>query len=855
MSSRFLSLDSEVVSDPEAVGKAGAVVGQKLSTSMPERPGNVLAAPSDATVSGSLSGVEAADVIAIELVAGRTYSFAYRGTALGGIEDPYLLLFDPAEFYVTEDDDGGAGRSSLITYTATATGTHYLHATSSYTHAGADPSVDAGNYTVDIWEQDPAKDASDSYLSSELLTPGQTAFGYLDDDYDIDMYKIVTEAGKTYSLTYAGGVSDVADFNDYFPGENSGIVVVFDSGLRNVAEGLGLETELTFLAEISGTYYVEVSPFGRLGGYTLDVSELEPANLDPLKTIDSVTADNVPVVDVDGVPTVYVYFAPAGENFGEVGDDHITPLETFGWRQFQISGVMSALSQYEKVLGLNYEITTDENQATFRLLTFESQLQDTLFYPQDSGFGSRQGIGKFNLLNDGFTQPASMQRGGYGYATLLQEFGRAHGLVPPHQNDGGSPIMLGVTGPESLGIYDLNQGIYTVMSNHEGWATNPASEQPLTPATIGYGWSGSLGAFDIAVLQSRYGVHANATGNSFYTLKDTDAVGTFFETIWDTGGIDTIRYIGAKDVHIDLLAATLDYTPTGGGVVSYVESLHGGYTIANGVVIENAIGGSGEDVLIGNAANNTLNGNAGDDTLIGREGNDRLFGLAGNDLLEGGDGDDQLRGGDGNDVIYGGSGNDTLRGGAGFDILEGGDGDDKLLGEQDDNQIIGGNGRDTVYGAGGDDVVDGGADADSLGGGDGDDVIAGGDGSDVISGSAGNDILTGGAGADSIYGGAGSDYFVFEDADESTPAARDVIRDFSRSQGDLIDLSGINSGASGGAFTLVSAFSGSAGELVISKYGSLQVISGDLNGDSITDFSVLVSVVGGGSLLPADVAL
>ena len=29
-------------------------------------------------------------------------------------------------------------------------------------------------------------------------------------------------------------------------------------------------------------------------------------------------------VDVDGVPTAYVYFGAAGENFGEIADDGVT---------------------------------------------------------------------------------------------------------------------------------------------------------------------------------------------------------------------------------------------------------------------------------------------------------------------------------------------------------------------------------------------------------------------------------------------------------------------------------------------------------------------------------------------------
>ncbi len=61
--------------------------------------------------------------------------------------------------------------------------------------------------------------------------------------------------------------------------------------------------------------------------------------------------------------------------------------------------------------------------------------------------------------------------------------------------------------------------------------------------------------------------------------------------------------------------------------------LKGGYYIASGVVIENAIGGSGNDRLIGNSASNLLSGNDGNDTLVVQDD--------GNDVLRGGSGDDK----------------------------------------------------------------------------------------------------------------------------------------------------------------------------------------------------------------------
>lgn len=658
------SADGDLI-DRKATGREHAISVAASST-----PSSVIAASADTSLAGSLSGTEAYDLIGVDLVAGQTYSFSYRGTAVGGIEDPYLALFDPTlSTVLREDDDGGAGRGSLITFTAQTTGRHYLYATSWYTLEYGDPSLDTGSYTVNIWSPDPAKDAPSTFAGAETITTG-TTYGYLDSGTDVDTYRIVAEAGKLYSFGYAGGIAGAAELGNPAEGENIGVLSLYDANGTLISSAVNYETGLTFFAEDAGTYYLKVSPYDSslTGGYTLDFNTLNPADYDPLDAIDWRNADNVPFVNVNGTPTAYVYFAPAGENFGETGDDG-GPMVTYGWKQFQIDGVMNALGEFEKILGVNYEVTTDVSKATFRLVTTESTEYGAYFYPRDPSYGTQQGIGAFNLLSGGFTIPASLQQGGYSYAVILHEFGHAHGLAHPHDNGGGSDVMLGVTGADSLGVYDLNQGVYTVMSYNDGWQTNPDGPQPYTRATIGYGWSGSLSAFDIAQLQERYGVHDLNTGNTTYTLDKVNGTGTYFETIWDTGGTDTILYGGTSDAHIDLLAATLDYTPTGGGVVSYVTGIKGGYTIANGVVIENATGGSGNDSLIGNSADNVLKGNGGNDTLLGRDGNDTLRGDDGNDTLYGGDGDDTLLGGAGVDILIGGAGSDRMTGGAGKDIF------------------------------------------------------------------------------------------------------------------------------------------------------------------------------------------
>jgi serralysin len=251
-----------------------------------------------------------------------------------------------------------------------------------------------------------------------------------------------------------------------------------------------------------------------------------------------------------------------------------------------------------------------------------------------------------------------LNKGGYDYITWLHEIGHAMGLAHPHDTGGGSSIYPGVTGPfGSLGQGDLNQGIFTTMSYNDGWSYF-AAYMPKQ-----YGWQGTMMAFDVAAMQYLYGAnYSTATGSNAYVLGDAAAVGASYQCIWDAGGYDQIYYGGSYGAFIDLRAATLD--PAGsygaGGFISYLFTplAYTAFTIANGVTIEQAYSGSGNDTLVGNDSANNLYSNGGSDTV---------YGLGGNDFVWAGTGNDVVYGGTGNDSIYGVGGNDYLIGDAGSD--------------------------------------------------------------------------------------------------------------------------------------------------------------------------------------------
>ena len=228
------------------------------------------------------------------------------------------------------------------------------------------------------------------------------------------------------------------------------------------------------------------------------------------------------------------------------------------------------------------------------------------YYPTGSLY---DGGGDIYLSNSSTTN-ASPTPGSYGYLTILHEIGHAIGLKHPGNYNatggGGEAPYL----PSAEDNYR-----YTIMSYNRhpslglnGLATGPA-------------------LYDIAAVQYLYGANtATRIGDDRYAFaSNTVAVS---QAIWDAGGTDTIDAGGqASAVTIDLTAGAFSSIGPNGSGGRAVDNV----AIAAGVTIENAVGGSGNDILIGNSANNLLTGGAGDDTLTGGAGDDTLQGGGGTD--------------------------------------------------------------------------------------------------------------------------------------------------------------------------------------------------------------------------------
>ncbi len=227
--------------------------------------------------------------------------------------------------------------------------------------------------------------------------------------------------------------------------------------------------------------------------------------------------------------------------------------------------------------------------------------------------------------------------GTIGSEVLIHEIGHTLGLKHPFDtlrdpdNDNRLPPNLDNISMTMMS-YDVAAGIGDTGEN--------ISIYPTTPMSL-----------DIRAIQYLYGANTSYhAGDDTYVFASNEE---YFQCIWDGGGTDTIQYSGNDDSEINLTPGAwsnlgIDITYPG----TLLSPNKYNVQIYDTVTIENASGGSGNDLLTGNSIGNVLSGGNGNDTLAG------------------GDGNDILSGGDGNDTLAGGSGNDTLSGGGGVDIFD-----------------------------------------------------------------------------------------------------------------------------------------------------------------------------------------
>ncbi len=643
-------------------------------------------------------------------------------------------------------------------------------------------------------------DAAASGGTAYALALGDTFEGTIGSSDDVDWVAIELTAGEALVLTVYGthGAIDGIGDTTLTLYDASGSQVAFDDDA--FAAGGNHFSLIEYSVPVSGTYYIAVA--GYSGGDTGDYI---------LRT----TTDSFRIEDIVSQITEFGWGIPTAiahdENTGETMHVHIANLTGPGQQL-----ALLALEQWSIVTGITFAVTTNSSSADIRF--------------DDDQSGAFAGPSSYNpatgVINHAEVNVGTGWLGSYGttvdshsFLTYLHEIGHALGLM--HSGNYNGSATWGVDNH-----FSNDSTIFTVMSYFDMAEAGIAPyARTITPMIA-----------DIAAVWALYGTPASVhggdtswfanstvgglTGDVMAAIWDGAAIsaglyggGAVSLTVLDTGGVDTFDLSTVTvSQTIDLRDGGISLIGRGTGSAAATNSV----VIAQGTVIENVIGGSGDDTITGNEAANEIRGGDGTDWYFESLGDDsfdggsggldrvilagvetggigvtdmgggtvRVISSLGTDTYVGVElyafddatlttaemlalaapvpqyGDetaDALTGTPVADELHGLGGHDWIDGLGGDDRLFGGDGDDSVLGRDGDDYIEGGAGDDNLPGASGNDEIHGGSGNDSLGGGEGDDRLYGDDGNDWLGGGSGNDRLEGGMGNDLLSASYGDD--------------------------------------------------------------------------------------------------
>ena len=292
----------------------------------------------------------------------------------------------------------------------------------------------------------------------------------------------------------------------------------------------------------------------------------------------------------------------------------------------QQAAVGSILTMYAAVTNVTFSLIseTTSQSATLRYAESNSPSTAWTYFPSSLPEG---GDAWFNNSSHLYDTPVI---GNYAWLTLIHETGHAMGLKHPHETSGSFGIMP----------VDHNSLEYSVMSYRSYIGAS-------TSAGLGNGtfsFPTTLMMYDIAALQVMYGAnYTTNAGNTVYkwdpnsgqefingVAQTAPGGNKIFMTLWDGGGHDTYDFSNyTTNLSVNLQPGA--WTTVSAAQVADLGAGHSAAgNIANALLfqgntaslIEDAIGGSGNDTIIGNAADNKLTGGPGNDTLDGGPGTD-----------------------------------------------------------------------------------------------------------------------------------------------------------------------------------------------------------------------------------------
>ncbi len=443
-----------------------------------------------------------------------------------------------------------------------------------------------------------------------------------------DWIEVTLVAGETYSFGVlgVGALSDSLSDSYLRLHDAAGTEIQFDDD-----GGPGRTSAITFTAETSGTYYLDVQSWNNTGSgdYAISMAAGDTVSYDNTMGASNLIRDegSWAATPETAVNVTWGIRESGAEPSG--GNPFVAPSDA------QVAAISDSLDYFAGVSGLSFTQveeggTTNDATMLFGSYSANDGSGASAYFPGSTASSANAGD---VWLNNTSVSQNSLNVGSYSYFTVLHEIGHALGLAHPGDYNAAPGVSITYNANAQF-IQDSHQ--YSVMSYFD---------EGNTTQSVG-GYPDTLMMFDLLALHMQYGANYDYhADNTIYGFNATVGGAYDFETnnnpllsIWDGSGTDTIDLSGYA---MDQLLNLTD------GEFSDVGGYYGNLSVAVGALIENGTGGSGNDEINGNAIANELSG---------ENGNDDLSGGAGDDILHGGEGNDNLNGGADNDTaVYAGA--------------------------------------------------------------------------------------------------------------------------------------------------------------------------------------------------------
>jgi serralysin len=456
-------------------------------------------------------------------------------------------------------------------------------------------------------------DVPASILTDYSLQIGQTAQGRLTSYTDQDWFAIPLKAGQTYTFAVIGtGTNPLRDTYLYLRDAQGGLVSSDNDS------GPYTSSFITYTALTDATYYLAVE------NNWLASRQFDPAqyglsaflglksNFDILMgagAINSYDSWNIS----SSTPVITYGFRESAPDYSVIGSD----ISSFSrLSSAQMSAVHLALELWSDVANVKFAAVNQSgytNNATILIGNyFDSTDGAGAFVYGPGSVASSSFAGDVWLNKAGSISETNAGLGTYSFETIVHELGHVIGLTHPGDYNARPGLTFSYSSSAQF-LQDSQQ--YSIMS----YFNSSATAQGVTVNNVT-----SPLILDIVAIQDIYGANfTTRTNDTVYGFNSN--AGDIFNfkinispqlCIWDAGGQDTLDCSGYnQDQVIDLRE----------GYFSDVGGFKSNISIALGVNLENAIGGSGNDQISGNLSNNFLTGGKGSDVIDGGFGIDKAI--------------------------------------------------------------------------------------------------------------------------------------------------------------------------------------------------------------------------------------